>query len=77
MPRLLPLKPARLVKMLAEFGYHPLRQKGSHLILKNELGKTTVVPMHGNEEIDISLIRSILRECGIELEDFLKKIQNQ
>ena len=67
MPSLRPLKPARLVKILAKFGFTPLRQKGSHLVLKGNAGRTTVVPLHGNEEIDISLLRSILRECGIKL----------
>lgn len=75
MPRLLPLKPKRLVGILAGFGFTPLRQKGSHLILQNSQGRTTVVPMHGSEEIDISLIRSIVRECGIDVEEFLKKAQ--
>ncbi|MFH1095008.1 MAG: type II toxin-antitoxin system HicA family toxin [Candidatus Micrarchaeota archaeon] len=72
MPPLRPLKPLHLVKILAKFGFTPLRQKGSHLILKNSQGKTTVVPIHGSEEIDISLIRSILRECGIMPEEFYK-----
>ncbi len=76
MPPLRPLKALRLVKILAGFGFAPLRQKGSHLILKNSIGKTTVVPMHGSEEIDISLIRSILRECGIEVEEFLQKVED-
>ena len=68
-----PLKPGRLVKILAKFGFLPLRQKGSHLILKNRAGRMTVVPMHGNEEIDVSLLRSILRECGITPENFHKE----
>ena len=75
MPPLRPLKPVRLVKILATFGFTPLRQKGSHLILRDAQGRTTVVPMHGNEEIDISLIRSILRECGIKPGDFLDKAE--
>ncbi|PIT84998.1 hypothetical protein COU37_00540 [Candidatus Micrarchaeota archaeon CG10_big_fil_rev_8_21_14_0_10_45_29] len=74
MARLRPLKARVLVKVLAKFGFVPLRQKGSHLVLRNSPGKSTVVPMHSNEEIDVSLVRSILRECGISLEEFLKEI---
>lgn len=72
MSRLRPLKPRVLIKLLAKFGFFPLRQKGSHLIIRNSFGKGTVVPLHGNEEIDSQLIRTILRECEISLVDFLK-----
>lgn len=74
MPPLRPLKPLRLVKILAKFGFCALRQKGSHLVLKNSAGRTTVVPLHGNEEIDVSLLRSILRECSITTDEFLKEM---
>ncbi|MFH1306519.1 MAG: type II toxin-antitoxin system HicA family toxin [Candidatus Micrarchaeota archaeon] len=77
MPRLRPLKPKLLIKVLAKFGFMPVRQKGSHLVLRNSSGKGTVVPMHGNEEIDVSLLRSILRECEISLEDFLKQAERK
>lgn len=73
MQKLRPLKPKKLIKLLEEFGFKPVRQKGSHLILKNGDGKTTVVPMHSSEEIDVSLISSILRECGIDRKRFLEK----
>ena len=74
MSALRPLKPRRLISALQKFGFFPIRQKGSHLVLRHSNSCSTVVPVHGNEEIDISLIRSILRECQIAPEDFLREI---
>ena len=34
------------IKALGEAGFHPVRQRGSHIILENSEGKFTVVPRH-------------------------------
>ncbi len=48
------------------------RQKGSHVIFKHADGKFTIVPVHGNGEIDRALLRKIIKECGSTPEEFEK-----
>ena len=57
-----------LVKILVnKFNFIPVRQKGSHLILKSEDGN----PMH--EELKIGTILGILEQAGISKREFLEK----
>jgi predicted RNA binding protein YcfA (HicA-like mRNA interferase family) len=69
------VKPEKLVKVLAKFGFKPARQKGSHLVLKNSEGVTTVVPMHKGEEIGPGILLKILQETGITKESFLEELR--
>ena len=49
----LPVLTAReLIKILGKMGFNVDHQKGSHVILKHQDGRTTVVPMHLGETID-------------------------
>ncbi|MFA6489386.1 MAG: type II toxin-antitoxin system HicA family toxin [Candidatus Micrarchaeia archaeon] len=68
--KLKPVSPKKVVSVLIELGYSPVRQKGSHLILRNDKGKLSVVPMH-QKDIGVSLLREIIRELGITREEFL------
>jgi len=65
-----PIEGKDLVKILCnKFGFIAIRQKGSHVTLTN--GSTYVtVPM---KEIRVGLLGVILRDCGINREEFLKK----
>ena len=70
MPKLFPVHGSKLVKILCnEFGFSVLRQKGSHVTLnKNSLYVT--VPL---KEIRIGLLNTILKDCGVPRDEFLKK----
>lgn len=68
--KLKPVPPKKVVSVLIDLGYSPIRQKGSHLILQNGEGKLSVVPMH-QKDIGVSLLREIIRELGITREEFL------
>lgn len=62
------------VKILCnKFGFHIVRQTGSHIILKKETpeGKVgTVVPNH--KEIKIGTLKGILELAKIDEEEFVK-----
>ena len=45
---------------------------GSHAVLKHLDGKTTVVPLHSGETIGPGLLRAILRDVEMSVENFLK-----
>ncbi len=50
----LPLLTGRkLIKILLKMGFNKIRQKGSHVFLRHSDGRTTVVPNHTGEKIDL------------------------
>ena len=70
--KLKPVSPSKLIKVLEKLGYAQARQKGSHLILENrKTKKLTVIPIH-KRDIGKGLLRQIIKEVGMEREDFLK-----
>lgn len=64
----------RLIKTLGKFGFDTVRIKGSHHFLKHPDGRTTVVPVHSNEDIGKGLFRKILNDCELLLDEFLEKL---
>ncbi|MEX2705945.1 MAG: type II toxin-antitoxin system HicA family toxin [Candidatus Freyrarchaeum guaymaensis] len=77
MPKIKPLPPQKIIKILGKAGFRILRQKGSHLIMINERGTRIVVPTHPGKEIKPSLIRAIIREAGLKREDFFKLLKEK
>ena len=72
MSGLSPIKAKELVKILKKIGFVERRQKGSHLFLSHEDGRTAVVPIHPSKSIGIGLLRSILHDVKLSPEDFQK-----
>ena len=69
-PKALPVISGKdVVKALSKNGFIVRRQTGSHIILKREKIQV-VVPNH--YEIDRGTLRSIIRQAGLTVEDFLK-----
>ena len=64
-------------KALLFLGFHPVRQKGSHVFYRHPDGRTTTSVNHPGRDLSRFLIREILREIEITPEKFieiLKKI---
>ena len=73
MVKLSPLSAKKLIKILISFGFEEIRHKGSHIFFYNPTTHlSTTVPIHGSEDIGIGLLRKILRDTGIDLEEFKK-----
>ena len=71
----LPLLSAKeLIKILNKLGFQVIRQRGSHVYLKHEDSRCTVVPLHAGKEIGRGLLKRILNETEISREEFLKKL---
>ena len=63
-----------LIKILAQFGFKKIRQKGSHVMLikVSRQGKIgCVVPLH--DELETGTLLAILRQAKISRDEFLKK----
>ena len=54
-----------LIAALERVGFRVLRIKGSHHFLRNEDGRSTVVPVHSGETIGPGLLHRILRDCQL------------
>lgn len=73
MPKLSSFKPREVVKKLKKLGFIEHHQIGSHLTMKHPAtNHRAVVPMHLNDMKKGTLL-SMLREAGIEKDEFLKK----
>ena len=74
MPILKKISGKECVKILCnKFGFKPVRQRGSHLVLKKETpeGKVgTVVPMH--KEIKLPTLKNVLKLAKVDEEEFVK-----
>ena len=70
-----PIRADKLIRALAKVGFKPVRQRGSHVILKHDDGRVTVVPVHGGEEIGRGLLSKILKDAGLTREEFLRLLR--
>ncbi len=61
-----------IVEILERSGFSIDRQRGSHVFMKHEDGRATVVPVHSGEIIGPGLLSKILRDVELTKEDFLK-----
>jgi len=69
--KLSPIQGKELIKILCnKFGFHAVRQKGSHVTITNDTIYVTV-PL---KEIRVGLLGVILRDCSITREEFLKEV---
>ena len=74
MTRLPVLKHRMMEKVLLNLGFELIRQKGSHAFYRHPDGRTTTVPKHKGRDLARPLIREILREIEISVDDFIKEM---
>ena len=59
-----------VIKVLEHVGFLLSRQSGSHKIYKNQEGKRVTVPYHSGKTLHPKLLKSILRDAGLTIEQF-------
>jgi predicted RNA binding protein YcfA (HicA-like mRNA interferase family) len=62
-----------ICKALEKLGYVKVRQRGSHIRLKCPGRKSVTVPNY--KEVSRGLLRKILRDAEITVEEFLKLLE--
>ena len=72
MVRLIPISGKEMCKLLGKLGFRAVHQVGSHVRFIHSDGRKTVVPIHGNEDLNISLLSEILKQCKISREEYEK-----
>lgn len=61
---------AEVVQALERGGFSVVRIRSSHHFLRHSDGRTTVVPVHAGETIGPGLMSKILRDSGLDREQF-------
>jgi predicted RNA binding protein YcfA (HicA-like mRNA interferase family) len=70
--RLPRLTASEVIKALEKCGFIFTRQNGSHKIFKNSEGKRVTVPFHTNNILHPKLLKSILNEADLTVEELKK-----
>ena len=60
---------AQVVSALTKGGFERVSQRGSHVKLRRQDGRVVIVPLH--RELAIGTLRSIVRQSGLSVEEFL------
>jgi len=69
MTRLPRLKGKEIIRILERAGFGVVRTKGSHAFLRHSDGRATVVPVHSGEPIGPGLLRAILRDVEMSVDE--------
>jgi predicted RNA binding protein YcfA (HicA-like mRNA interferase family) len=67
-----PVKAEIVIKALNRIGFQPVRQRGSHLIMKHPDGRSIVIPVHPGEELGRGILLEIIRDLRMSKENFLE-----
>ena len=74
MNRLRPLKADEVLQALRKAGFEKTRQWGSHVRLLHPDGRVVTVPIHPGQEIGRGLLRKIIRDAELSVEEFLSLV---
>jgi predicted RNA binding protein YcfA (HicA-like mRNA interferase family) len=61
---------AEVIQALERGGFSVVRVRGSHHFMRHGDGRTTVVPAHAGETIGPGLLSKVLRDSGLDREQF-------
>ena len=66
------IKGKDLIKFFLKYGCEVKRVKGSHHVIWSKFNNHIfVVPVHSDEELDRGLLRAIIRQSGLDIEQFI------
>ena len=76
MPKLVPIKPKNLVKILGKLWFIERDAEWSHVFFGNSNWRTTIIPIH-NKDISKWLLRKILNDIDLSVAEYDKfRIKN-
>lgn len=71
MSKLGAVKPNEVLSALDRAGFQRVRQRGSHVRLRHSDGQVVTVPEHGSHDLGRGLLRKILRDAELSVDEFL------
>ena len=72
MPKLTPANSDEIVRILEKLEFVRIRQSGSHAVYHHENGKWVTVPMHKGKDWGKGILRKIIKDTGMTVEEFQK-----
>ena len=72
MPPLPVVRGKDLIKALQRSGFEVVRQSGSHVRLRHPDGRILTVPVHAGQDVGRGLLRKILRDADLSVEELLE-----
>ncbi|HRN69215.1 MAG TPA: type II toxin-antitoxin system HicA family toxin [Promineifilum sp.] len=69
------LKPREVMQILENLGFVEVRRKGSHAQFRHADGRATTVPFHTGRDIAPTLLRQIVKDINLTMDEFLAKRQ--
>jgi predicted RNA binding protein YcfA (HicA-like mRNA interferase family) len=64
-----------VIKALTRIGFQPVRQRGSHIVMKHPDGRSTVIPVHPGEELGRGLLMEIMNDVRMSKKEFLELLE--
>ena len=61
-----------VIAVLRRHGFLPVRQSGSHVILRHPDGRRTTVPVHAGRTLGRGLLRQIMRDGDLTADDLTR-----
>ena len=73
MPKLIPIAPLKIVKILKKLGFIEIRTKGSHHFFIHPVSKkSTTIAIHSNEILGVGILKIILRDINLSVSEYEK-----
>jgi predicted RNA binding protein YcfA (HicA-like mRNA interferase family) len=75
LPKLRRATAEETIRALERLGFVQARQRGSHIVLKKQVGgeRVCVVPLH-SRQLAIGTLRSILRQADVTPDEFMANL---
>lgn len=70
MPKICPVKPMEVMRVLEKKDFHLIRQSRSHAIYRHLDGRWTTVPIHPSKDVAKGILHKILKDAGVTVEEF-------
>ena len=61
-----------MIKILSVKGFRVVRQRSSHIQMKDAKGRLVTVPVHSRKDVSIGITLKILRDAEISREEFIE-----
>ena len=71
MPKVPAVTGNELIRALEKANFETVRQRGSHVRMEHEDGRTVTVPIHSNQSIGKGLLKKILRDVNLTVEELI------
>ncbi|MCC7353474.1 MAG: type II toxin-antitoxin system HicA family toxin [Anaerolineae bacterium] len=75
-PRLPRVTAAEVIHVLVGLGFSLVRQSGSHKIYKDTAGKRVTVPFHAAKVLHPKVLKRILDDAGLTIEEFARLLKD-